>query len=57
MDLPAASRVVRVCEIELSYMGKNKGNPYLVCENVDSDLGCIIQNMIYSVLYTIYDLH
>ena len=26
--------MVRVCEIELSHMGKANGNPYLVCENV-----------------------
>ena len=26
--------MVRVCEIELSHMGKGNGNPYLVCENV-----------------------
>ena len=25
--------LVRVCEIEISHMGKNNGNPYLVCEN------------------------
>ena len=24
---------VRVCEIEISHMGKNNGNPDLVCEN------------------------
>ena len=26
--------MVRVCEIELSHMGKANGYPYLVCENV-----------------------
>ena len=26
--------MVRVCEIELSHMGKANGNPYPVCENV-----------------------
>ena len=26
--------LVRVCEIELSHMGKNKGNPDLVCEKI-----------------------
>ena len=28
--------LVRVCEIELYHMGKNKGNPDLVCENLFS---------------------
>ena len=26
--------LVRVCEIEISHMGKNNGNPDLVCENI-----------------------
>ena len=26
--------LVRVCEIELSHMGKNNGDPNLVCKNV-----------------------
>ena len=26
--------LVRVCEIELSHMGKNNGNPDLVCEKI-----------------------
>ena len=28
-------RLVWVCEIELSHMGKNKGNPDLVCEKLE----------------------
>ena len=28
-----SSGLARVCEIELSHMGKNNGNPDLVCEN------------------------
>ena len=26
--------LVQVCEIELSYMGENNGNPDLVCEKI-----------------------
>ena len=26
--------LVRVCDVELSHMGKNVGNPDLVCENI-----------------------
>ena len=34
-----------VCEIEISYMGKNKGNPDLVCEKKKSVMGifCFLQ--------------
>ena len=31
-----SQRLVRVCEIELSHMGKNNGNPDLVCEKIFS---------------------
>ena len=29
-------RLVQVCEIEISHMGKNYGSPDLVCENIKS---------------------
>ena len=32
--------LVRVCEIELSHMCKNNGNPYLVYENIGICYGC-----------------
>ena len=32
--------LVRVCEIELSHMGKNNGNSYLVCEKIRNHHEC-----------------
>ena len=39
--------LVRVCEIELSHMGKNQGNPDLVCEYRNSNAVLLI--IVYSL--------
>ena len=35
--------LVQICEIELSHMGKNKGNPNLVCQNASYICVCFSQ--------------